>query len=64
MRAKEGGKEKTDETSLRLLFPSHGPLRFVTSHSQFAPEDETDDPYITVTVLMDIIGKPRYTSYI
>ena len=37
LRAKEGGKEKTGETSLRLAsFPFHGPLLFVTSHSRFA----------------------------
>ena len=34
MRAKEGGKEKT---GVSLLYPSHGPLRFVTSYSRFAP---------------------------
>ena len=32
--AKEGGKESTGETWLRLrLYPSHGPLRFITSRS-------------------------------
>lgn len=34
LRAKEGGKGKTGLTS--LLFPSHGPRRFVTSHSRCA----------------------------
>ena len=29
VRAKEGGKE----TTARCLYPSHGPLRFITSHS-------------------------------
>ena len=39
--AKEGGKEKTGEASLRsLLSPSHGPLRFVNSHSRFRAEEE------------------------
>ena len=33
-RAKEDGKEKTGEIP-PLLFPSHGPMRFVTSHSRF-----------------------------
>ena len=38
LRAKKGGKEKTGETSLPLLYsPSHGPLRFFTSHSRVAP---------------------------
>ena len=37
LRAKEGGKEQTGETRFAsLLSPSHGPLRFVTSHSRFA----------------------------
>ena len=38
VRAKEGGKETTGETSLRLpsVYFSHGPLRFITSHSRFA----------------------------
>ena len=37
LRAKEGGKEQTGETRFAsLLYPSHGPLRFVTSHSRFA----------------------------
>ena len=42
VRAKEGGKETTGETALRLfyfacrLYPSHGPLRFITSHSRLA----------------------------
>ena len=34
LRAKEGGKEKTGETSLRLA--SFSSLIFVTSHSRFA----------------------------
>lgn len=38
---------------------SNGPLCFVTSHSQFAPEDEADDPCMTETVLMDITEKTR-----
>ena len=33
-RAKEGGKEKTGFAS--LLYPSHGSLLFVTSHSRFS----------------------------
>ena len=35
MRAKEGGKETTGETVRRAcrLYPSHGPLRFITSRS-------------------------------
>ena len=34
LRAKKGGKDKTGETSLPLIYsPSHGPLRFFTSHS-------------------------------
>ena len=37
VRAKEGGKETTAETRFaRRLYPSHGPLRFITSHSRFA----------------------------
>ena len=33
VRAKEGGKETTGETSFRLpSVPSHSPLRFITSH--------------------------------
>ena len=32
VRAKEGGKE----TTVVRLYPSHGPLRFITSHSRFA----------------------------
>ena len=35
LRAKETGKKKTGEV-LRVLSPSHGPLRFITSHSRFA----------------------------
>ena len=34
MRAKEGGKETTGFAC--RLYPSHGPLRFITSHSRFA----------------------------
>lgn len=34
LRAKEGGKEKTGETSLQFC-PSHGPLRYVSCHSRF-----------------------------
>ena len=34
MRAKEGGKETTGFAC--RLSPSHGPLRFITSHSRFA----------------------------
>ena len=37
LRAKEGGKEKTGLVS--IFSPSHGPLRFVTSHSRFALAD-------------------------
>ena len=34
--AKEGGKVTTGETSFACrLYPSHGPLRFITSHSRF-----------------------------
>ena len=33
VRAKEGGKEITGACR---LYPSHGPLRFITSHSRFA----------------------------
>ena len=37
LRAKEGGKEQRCETRFAsLLYPSHGPLRFVLSHSRFA----------------------------
>ena len=37
VRAKEGGKETTGETCFAChLYPSHGPLRFITSHSRFA----------------------------
>ena len=37
MRAKEGGKETTGETSFTCrLYPSHGPLRSITSHSRLA----------------------------
>ena len=37
LRAKEGGKEQRGETRFAsLLYPSHGPLRFVLSHSRFA----------------------------
>ena len=34
MRAKEGGKDTTGFAC--RLYPSHGPLRFITSHSRFA----------------------------
>ena len=34
LRAKEARKEKTGFAT--ILYPSHGPLRFVTSHSPFA----------------------------
>ena len=34
VRAKEGGKEKTGFAC--RLYPSHGPLQFITSHSRFA----------------------------
>ena len=34
VRAKEGGKETTDFAC--RLYPSHGPLQFITSHSRFA----------------------------
>ena len=34
VRAKEGGKETTGEAC--RLYPSHGPLRFITSHPRFA----------------------------
>ena len=34
VRAKEGGKETTGFAC--RLYPSHGPLRFITSHSRFA----------------------------
>ena len=34
VRAKEGGKETMGFA--RRLYPSHGPLRFITSHSRFA----------------------------
>ena len=35
LRPKKGGKEKTGETSLPLIYSSsHGPLRFFTSHSR------------------------------
>ena len=34
MRAKEGGKETTGFAY--RLYPSHGPLLFITSHSRFA----------------------------
>ena len=64
MRAKEGGKGRSRHRFASLPSRSHGPLRFVTSHSQFSPEDEADDPCMTKTVLMDITGKPRHTSYI
>ena len=37
LRAKEGGKDKKGFAS--FLSPSHGPLRFVTSHSRFALAD-------------------------
>ena len=34
VRAKEGGKETTGETRFACrLYPSHGPLRFITSQS-------------------------------
>ena len=34
VRAKEGGKETTDETRFACrLYPSHGPVWFITSHS-------------------------------
>ena len=37
VRAKEGGKETTGETCFACsLYPSHGPLRCITSHSRFA----------------------------
>ena len=34
VRAKEGGKETTGFAC--RLYPSHGPLRFITSHTRFA----------------------------
>ena len=49
VRAKEGGKETTGFAC--RLYPSHGPLRFITSHSfrarlchaqNEAPEEEAD----------------------
>ena len=49
VRAKEGGKETTGDAC--RLYPSHGPLRFITSHSFRArlchaknetPEEEAD----------------------
>ena len=50
--AKEGGKETTGETRFACrLYPSHGPLRFITSHSfrarlchakNVAPEEEAE----------------------
>ena len=37
LRAKEGGKEATGKTRFACrLYLSHGPLRFITSHSRFA----------------------------
>ena len=37
LRKKEGGKEKTGETCFASpLYPSHGPLHFVTSHSRLS----------------------------
>ena len=37
VRAKEGGKETTGQTRFACrLYPSHGPLRFITSHLRFA----------------------------
>ena len=54
VRAKEGGKETTGFAC--RLYPSHGPLRFITSHSfrarlchakNEAPEEEADSfPYL------------------
>ena len=51
VRAKEGGKETTGETC--RLYPSHGPLRFITSHSfrahlakNEAPKEEADKFFI------------------
>ena len=35
-----------------LPSPSFGPLCFVTSYSQLAPEDKADDPCMTETILI------------
>ena len=41
---KEGRREQTTHRFASLSSRSHDPLRFITSHSQFSPEDEADDP--------------------
>ena len=61
VRAKEGGKETTGETCFAChLYPSHGPLRFITSHSfhahlchakNEAPEEEAGvNQYLSVNL--------------
>ena len=38
------GENRRDIASASLPSRSHGPMRFVTSHPQYSPEDEADDP--------------------
>ena len=45
----ENRRDIRRDIKTRHRFPSlpsrsHGPMRFVTSHSQFSPEDEADNP--------------------
>ena len=73
LRAKEGGKEKRLRFS---SFSSHGPLRFVTSHShialayvrdqsakkQEAPKKEQETDYLVITPVVEILFK-HYRYY-